>query len=223
MFVNPQYNSVLNELPQPNGKFAWKNLSRSLLGDLQQQGVDPKTIAKIIDETEKGNVRTFYNGSNSQNLHEMLLRLSQEETLSGLDKQNILERVFSEVSDRLAERSVLEQEYLSKHQSCYRLTSLGNPYVLKNTIPRQTLIKEVEIQFKNTIPLGEIRDFNQAYESIFAKSRKPTAILTYAAKMKSLGDPETIKCLGRFVTTVLNGDFKQVRYTENNPHLRKSS
>jgi len=77
--------------------------------------------------------------------------------------------------------------------------------------------------FEKLIPLqGFLGDALQKYEEIFAESRNPTALIAYAAGLKTLGEPELLTSLGRYVSTAFSGTLKTLRFSlENNPHLAK--
>jgi hypothetical protein len=76
--------------------------------------------------------------------------------------------------------------------------------------------------FNKIIPLEDFKgDVSKSIE-IFLDSRDPLAIITYAACLNTLGDSRVMSCLSKFVHTVIDGTFPQVRYeTSNNPHLRQ--
>lgn len=77
--------------------------------------------------------------------------------------------------------------------------------------------------FEKLVPLDGLKeDAALKYDQFFANSRNPTALLTYAAGLKTLGDPSLLECLGRYVVSVFQGTFQKMRYaTPDNPHLAK--
>ncbi len=77
--------------------------------------------------------------------------------------------------------------------------------------------------FEELIPLkGYKGDTAAKYDEIFAVSRNPLGLLTYAAGLKTLNDPKATDCLGEFVSSVFRGDFNETRYNlATHPHLAK--
>lgn len=83
-----------------------------------------------------------------------------------------------------------------------------------------SLLLTLERSFRQAVPIGNVIDFSKRFEAVFQSSRNPTAIMTYAGKIKSLHDREATSALGSFVTGALNGTFKEQRYAlDNNLHL----
>ena len=110
--------------------------------------------------------------------------------------------------------------------------------VIKNIIATKGLIQlketnwpesseDLSVLFRNTlekmIPLEDCKvDVSQKYDEIFGSCPDPGGLLTYAAGLKTLQEPELMTCLGKYVSSVLEGTFKEMRYkTEGNPHLAK--
>ena len=86
-------------------------------------------------------------------------------------------------------------------------------------------IVEFRASFERLIP---IKDFDgvvsDRYDEIFAKSRNPYGLITYAAGLKTLNDPEAMECLAGYVSAVFKGKFQETRYdTTNNLHLKTIS
>ena len=76
---------------------------------------------------------------------------------------------------------------------------------------------------EKVIPLEDCKEnVSEKYDEIFGSCPDPGGLLTYAAGLKTLQEPEVMTCLGKYVTSVLEGTFKEKRYkTEGNPHLAK--
>ena len=76
---------------------------------------------------------------------------------------------------------------------------------------------------EKVIPLQNCQEnVTEKYDEIFASCRNPDGLMTYAAGLKTLDEPEVMNCLGDYVVSVLDGTFKEERYkTERNPHLAK--
>lgn len=83
-----------------------------------------------------------------------------------------------------------------------------------------TLNEALETAFKLELPLGFIDDFAKKYHEKFIESRNPFAFITYISKVTSLNNPESMYCLIQYLTSVLNGNFLEMRYSlKNNLHL----
>ena len=78
-------------------------------------------------------------------------------------------------------------------------------------------------EFEKHISLGKIDDFARKWQKTFGKSRYPNAIFSYLKSLEKLPLEEreiAKQAMGRYIQSVLNGDFPAVRYnTENQPHL----
>lgn len=77
--------------------------------------------------------------------------------------------------------------------------------------------------FEKMIPLKGLQsDAGSAYANTFTKSRHPEGLLTYASGLKTLNNPALLESLGKYVVSVFDGTFQEMRYeTPNNPHLAK--
>ena len=90
-----------------------------------------------------------------------------------------------------------------------------------------TSSEDLSVLFRNSlekvIPLEDCKvNVSEKYEEIFGSCPDPGGLLTYAAGLKTLEEPEVMTCLGNYVISVLEGTFKEKRYkTERNPHLAK--
>ena len=80
--------------------------------------------------------------------------------------------------------------------------------------------------FQELFPVGKIEDLNEKFASTFGdinKFRDPKALYTYVKQLKQLPKEEkdrVNKILTEYVSSVLNGTFKEERYsTKDNPHL----
>jgi len=86
-------------------------------------------------------------------------------------------------------------------------------------------VAEFSALLESLIPIKEVKGIIlDQYNKIFANSRNPYGLITYAAGLKTLNEPEVMNCLGRYVGTVFNGTFKNTRYdTTHNAHLKTIS
>jgi hypothetical protein len=77
--------------------------------------------------------------------------------------------------------------------------------------------------FKTIIPLEDFQgDISESFDTLFACSRYPFGLITYAAGLKTLNEPEVITCLASYVKNVFEGTFKDSRYElSNNIHLTR--
>jgi hypothetical protein len=76
--------------------------------------------------------------------------------------------------------------------------------------------------FKQLIPISEnIHEFEEKYLKTFGNQREASALLTYAGRLNLLKPQErdeALQTLAFYVSSVLEGDFEEKRYTES-PHL----
>ncbi len=81
-----------------------------------------------------------------------------------------------------------------------------------------TLFQQI---FNQHVEHTQIDNFATKFNQTFARFRNPWALLTYAQGIKTLQDRRLMSLLGKYIESVLNGDF-EVRYDKAiSPHLKK--
>lgn len=198
----------------------WVKMAEILLTNLVSQGMDPKIAQDMIQNIQRKGSE-FNNGANNQILIEMLLKLNQTPSLTGAQKGAVLERVLNEAKSSVSQEinKGVEKEIIKNMQAVIGIILFDAPSELVNK--DKTLKITMQDLFQQILPIGNVSDFGKAFSETFG-SRQSEAIITYAAKIKSLGDDEALNYLGNVVTLILNNEFLPNRYaTANNQHLSK--
>jgi hypothetical protein len=86
----------------------------------------------------------------------------------------------------------------------------------------RSLSELMQASFKRLLPLKDSKNFSENYLNTFGASRNPSAFVTYAAKISTLKNSDTLKDLATFMESVLDGTYKEIRHSShNNPHLQQ--
>ena len=181
---------------------------------LEKEGLERKCLIEVATTLTK-----YQNEKNSQlravhhvkNMLHTLQALACNDDFKPEIKKAAFEKIFSLSNEKTIIRNIIAAKGLLQ---------------LKDT-EWPTCSEDLSVLFRHSLekvfPLQNCQEnLSEQYDDIFASCRNPDGLLIYAAGLKALGETEVITCLGRYVATVLNGTFKEVRYDpEDNPHLTK--
>lgn len=196
--------------PSPNNetKRTWLLLVRLASAQLVNSGVDREDVKRFRAQVERG---VFLNDNmKAAVLVETLYKLIDDETLTMDEKRELLGRIQADSKNG---RAVYEDI-----SAILAVINMGRSDALREAKPAKETMQKC---FTEMVPGGDVDDFFTKYTDTFGSSRLPSAIFTYAGKMRSLNDPKVMSCLGEFVNTVLTGKFIENRYaTDRNFHLK---
>ncbi len=188
---------------------------------LEQLGVHPDKINKITrnlkQQQNKGNV--LKNPVTIQSILHTIHLLATTPTLSKAQKILAIDKIFYNKDESLEENIHILLKRIAAVRVLMQMKDKEWPNTTKDPI----------VEFRNSFErLVPIKDFDgvvsDRYDELFAKSRNPYGLITYAAGLKTLNDPEAMECLAGYVSAVFKGKFQEARYdTSNNLHLKTIS
>ena len=187
-------------------KSPWGALLKMPIARLSESGVDPTFLIQDINK----NARHLKDSMKFRSLLQTLELFSQEQELTVNEKRMIL-KFLTANPDRLLDRAK-ELLMILEWKGTARLKELSDEK------PLSLIAQEV---FESLIPLPvPVDDFAIRYAQVFGAYRIPNALKIYAAKLQTLNDPLLTHCLGAHVAAVLNGTYRELRYSPlGNPHL----
>ncbi|MBA3603675.1 MAG: hypothetical protein H0W50_08555 [Parachlamydiaceae bacterium] len=212
------------------GQAHFQNLLFLFFATLVSRGVDVNSEVFSDEGTFRKEIlkksSCFFKKENSQIMIEMLLLLVQNKTLSVKVNEGLLVRVISETPLAMEKFSMtndeLQSSYLRNAQSLVSIFEFNEVSRLSDT--SKNLVEISEEILREKLSCVDVENFTSKYHQTFRENRNPSAIVTYAAKINSLNDPDATECLGRYVASTLEGPsaFRIMRYDlTNNPHLTK--
>lgn len=182
---------------------------------LQRKGIQEERLIEIALELAKSQKKDkkspLRNVNHIKNIVQTMLALASTDAFPVEMKKAAFEKIFSSSDEKKIIKNIIAAKGL------LQLKDQDWP----------TRVEDLTLLFSNSIekviPLDNcMENVSEKYDEIFSSSRNPVGLLTYAAGLKTLGEPEVMACLGRYVLSVLNGTFKEERYTvERNPHFAK--
>ncbi len=189
---------------------------------LEQLGVPPEKLKQISENLKRQQNKEkskLKNAVTVQTILHTIHLLTTTPTLSSAQKMRAIDKIFYN------EKQIIEENIdtlLKKIAAVKALMQMKNK---EWTNFSKDPIDEFSASFEKLVPLKDFKgNVSDRYEKIFAKSRNPYGLITYAAGLKTLNDLEVMECLGRFVSAVFNGTFKETRYdTANNLHIKTIS
>lgn len=226
-------NAALSVAKNSEGQIHFKNLCkgktykglpkllRLLVAQFMQEGVQPTVMKKILSEIES--LEVLSKKANSRVLVSALLQLIDVKMLSANEKQCVLERIFmDEQADKKKSPESRAETILANLKSASGTIIFRAPEaLLRHQQPLPTILENV---FRQKVPVKKIDNFVDCFYKTFGSSRKPSAVIDYAAKILELDDPDVAECFIDYVSSVLTGTFLQKRYqTTNNFHLETLS
>jgi hypothetical protein len=194
----------------------WQKLTNLLYSVLISQGVN------IAEGSFRSEMNKASSPSHRQALIEMLLLIQQDTTLSATEKGQLLNRIVLEGKNAASPNSKdLSDLYLRNINAVIAVFNFNKPEQFNDI--SKTLVAISEAITKDKFCCGDVENFTDKFAETFGQCRNPAAVITYLAKISSLGEPSSSASFGRFITSVLNGTFKEDRYKldDNNPHLKK--
>lgn len=169
----------------------------------------------------------FDDKNNAQALIGMLIHLERNTDLSPKEKEEVLNRISKEIPKgkegiTSKEGPAYKTAYMRNIRAVSALIEFNESALLKNS---EKPMADIAYEYIRKILMCEdIEDFVNKFDRTFQKTRNPSAIITYAAKIDSLKDPKSSACFGGFVSSTIRGDSRKERYNvDNNPHLKKIS
>ncbi|MBA2727305.1 MAG: hypothetical protein H0U49_03925 [Parachlamydiaceae bacterium] len=199
----------LKKIDALQGELDWqKKLTQLLAARLELEGIDISNFLKMIEKAS-----LFKAKENQQALIEMLLLMAEEKNLP---KQLILERICKEIPEK-GTKGDREKAYLRNIQSVISILEFKETVQFKDQ--SRSLSTIAEDILKKKFLCGNIEEFASKYNETFRNCRNPSAIVTYASKIKS--DKIGSEYFGAFMASTLNKTFLLDRYKlENNLHLQ---
>ncbi len=188
------------------------------LFQLEEQRVPPEKL-KLITKTLKSSRHHLKNVLTVQCILHTFHLLAATFLLSTEEKIKVIDKIFDNKKGS-AENNI--QIILNRINAVRALLELKKYKILKSA---QDPVAAFSGMFEKLIPITSFKgDISVEYDKIFAKSRNPYGLITYASRLQTLLEPQVMECLGLFVSSVFDGSFKGRRYqTVNNLHLQTIS
>ncbi len=179
-----------------------------------------KVYSKVLDVIVKD--RNFRDAKYQQPLLAALVAIERSSLLNP-SKIKLLKDVFNVKEEEEAVqglKQIKEKEIEERFQRLKLITDIlnfnGESY-LGETNDLAALKATVERLFMDKCKV-ELDNFGALYLNSVGAWRGKEALLTYAGK--HVGDPKVLPYFQRFISSVLQGNFSQIRYAvDNNPHL----
>jgi len=190
------------------GKYREASLIQILCASLGAEGVHSATL---IDRLNNDLYKSFKDISSIKALLQMLLLLEA----SALDPQS-----KQVVLDKLTQ--VTKRSIVSEMRAITTILELKEDLILKERqLFTDTFSSVATAALNRHLPPMEVENLPEKWQRTFGMSRNPQAITTYVSKMNTLGDQNVMRCLGKFISSVLNGTFTDDRYSLQTQHLKK--
>jgi hypothetical protein len=176
---------------------------------------------EVKDLLVKAGQSKFYkDGKNQIPLLELLLLLSESQTIDLASKRRLLKKMCQP----LDKPDVTNTDLAAFGQNVYHLLTLVTmniPAFCKGDTP-QSLQELAKASFLSCVPLNDPDHFDENYANTFGKARSPAAFMLYAAKLKTLNNPELLEEFATFVNSVFDGSFQELRSMRVlSPHLQQ--
>jgi len=187
------------------GKYREAALIQVLCASLGSGGVN---CEKLIDRLNKDLYKPFKDIASIKALLQMLLLL-EASTLDPQSKQVVMDNL-----DQVVKKSIVLE-----------IRAITTILLLKEdrllNALNSSFTTAAIVALNRHLPPMEVENFSEKWQRTFGMSRDPHAIMTYVSNMNTLNDQNITSCLGKFISSVLNGTFTDDRYSLQTEHLKK--
>lgn len=180
-----------------------------LLSALEQRGVSKETVSKLEELIRRGGMSLHESHTDGKVVLNTLLQLLNPPDLSADDLDHIIQGLSETPKPAGFMDAMNAIEQVLGFNKVERLKACTKSFV---EIARDC--------FHEVLPLPDLDSFLPKYYDRILTQRESGSLITYAKH--AVQDPRTLKELGLWLHSVLEGTFLENRYSDaNNPHLEK--